>query len=45
LSQGRLFELVQAKPVADIPRSFADYEITVNEADLPTGVSLIRRVG
>ena len=41
----RLFERVQAKPVADIPRSFADYEITVNEADLPAGVSLIRRVG
>jgi len=40
-----LFERVQAKPVADIPRSFADYEITVNEANLPAGVSLIRRVG
>jgi len=40
-----LFERVQAKPVADIPRCFADYEITVNEANLPAGVSLIRRVG
>lgn len=41
----RLFERIQAEPVKDIPRSFADYKITVNDAGLPTGVTLIRRVG
>lgn len=40
-----LFERIQAEPVKDIPRSFADYKITVNDAGLPTGVTLIRRVG
>lgn len=40
-----LFERISAKPRSDIPRSFADFEVTVNDADLPTGVSLIRRVG
>jgi len=40
-----LFERISAKPLSDIPRSFADFEVTVNDADLPTGVSLIRRVG
>jgi len=45
LSQGRLFERIQAEPLKDIPRSFADYKITVNDAGLPAGVTLIRRVG
>lgn len=40
-----LFKRVSAKPVAEIPRNFEDYEVTVNEADMPAGVSLIRRVG
>ncbi len=40
-----LFERIKAKPVKDIPRGFADYEITVNDAGLPAGVTLIRRVG
>ena len=40
-----LFERVSAKPRSDIPRSFADFEVTVNDADLPAGVTLIRRVG
>ena len=40
-----LFERISAKPLSDIPRSFADFEVTVNDADLPAGVSLIRRVG
>jgi CRISPR-associated protein Csd2 len=40
-----LFKRISAKPVAEIPRNFEDYEVTVDEADMPGGVSLIRRVG
>ena len=40
-----LFERISARPRSDIPRSFADFEVTVNDASLPTGVTLIRRVG
>ncbi|MBA3996841.1 MAG: type I-C CRISPR-associated protein Cas7/Csd2 [Candidatus Accumulibacter sp.] len=35
---------IQRKAGIEVPRSFADYEVTVNEADLPAGVTLIRRV-
>jgi CRISPR-associated protein Csd2 len=40
-----LFKRISATPVAEIPRNFEDYEVTVDEADMPAGVSLIRRVG
>ena len=40
-----LFKRISAKPVAEIPRNFEDYAVTVDEADMPAGVSLIRRVG
>lgn len=40
-----LFDLVQARKVADVPRSFADYQVTVDEARVPSGVQLIRRLG
>lgn len=41
-----LFDRVQVKRRQEVavPRSFSDYEITVNEAGMPTGVTLIRRV-
>lgn len=39
-----LFERIQARKRVDIPRSFADYEVTVNDADLPSGVTLLRMV-
>lgn len=26
----------------DVPRNFSDYEVSVDQADMPTGVSLIR---
>ena len=41
-----LFDRVQVKrrDGVDVPRSFADYEVTVEESNLPAGVSLIRRV-
>lgn len=36
---------VQLKAGVAAPRSFSDYEVTVNDADLPGGVKLLRRVG
>jgi len=42
-----LFERIAIKRKAgiDVARSFADYDMTIDDADLPAGVSLIRRVG
>jgi CRISPR-associated protein Csd2 len=40
-----LFDLIQAKKKAEVPRNFTDYEVTVNEAALPAQVELIRKVG
>ncbi len=41
-----LFEriAIARKAGVEVPRSFGDYEVTVNQADLPAGVSLIKRV-
>ncbi|MDP2030272.1 MAG: type I-C CRISPR-associated protein Cas7/Csd2 [Thiobacillus sp.] len=41
-----LFERVQAKlkEGVTVPRNFTDYDLTVNEAALPSGVTLIRKV-
>lgn len=38
-----LFDRIQAVKKAEVPRSFADYAVTVNEADMPAGVSLLRK--
>lgn len=40
-----LFERISAKKKVEVPRGFEDYEVQVNEAGLPPGVQLIRRVG
>ena len=40
-----LFKRISAKAATEIPRRFEDYTVTVNDADMPAGVSLIRRVG
>lgn len=40
-----LFERIAVRKSAEVPRAFADYAVTVSEADLPAGVRLIRRVG
>jgi hypothetical protein len=29
----------------DVPRCFADYSVNVNETDLPSGITLLRKVG
>lgn len=42
----KLFDLVTVKKVSEAPpRSFADYEVTVNEAEIPEGIVLTRLVG
>jgi len=38
-----LFERVKAERKVDVPRSFADYDVTVDEAAMPAGVSLLRK--
>ena len=42
----KLFDLVECRRVdaATPPRSFADYEVSVNKADLPAGVELIEKL-
>ena len=42
-----LFEriTVAKKTGVQVPRAFSDYDVQVNDADLPQGVELIRRVG
>ena len=42
-----LFEriAIQRKEGVEVPRSFGDYLVRVDDANLPNGVSLIRRVG
>ncbi len=42
-----LFERVSIKLKDGVtaPRNFVDYELSVNEADMPSGVKLMRRVG
>lgn len=40
-----LFERIQPQKRADIPRSFADYDIKVDDSNLPAGVTLLRKVG
>lgn len=41
-----LFERIQPRMKSDVtvPRSFADYEVNVNETAMPSGVTLIQRV-
>ena len=41
----RLFDRIAARKKVDVPRGFGDYEVTIAESDLPTGVELQRRVG
>ena len=36
---------IKPKPGIDVPRSFDDYQVTVNETDLPEKITLVRKVG
>jgi CRISPR-associated protein Csd2 len=40
-----LFDLVQVRRRGELPRSFADYEVSIDAAAVPAGVKLIRRLG
>jgi len=42
----KLFNLVTItrKPEVEVPRSFADYDLTIEESAIPNGVTLIRRI-
>jgi CRISPR-associated protein Csd2 len=35
---------VKRKEGVDVPRSFADYQVTINDVGLPAGVTLIKRI-
>jgi CRISPR-associated protein Csd2 len=41
-----LFDMVKVvkKEAVDLVRSFADYDLTIDEAAIPSGVSLSRRI-
>lgn len=39
-----LLERIQVIKNTDVPRSFKDYDVTVNDADLPAGVTLLSKV-
>jgi CRISPR-associated protein Csd2 len=40
----KLFERIKVKKTADVPRSFSDYRVEVDESDMPAGVTLLRKV-
>ena len=42
----KLFDLVtvKKKDEVDVPRSYSDYEVTVDESAIPDGITLIRRI-
>jgi CRISPR-associated protein Csd2 len=40
-----LFDRIRVKRITDVPRGFSDYEVGVDDNDLPAGVRMIRRVG
>lgn len=42
---GKLFDRVKPKSKVEAPRSYADYEVSVDEDNLPEGVSLVRLLG
>ncbi len=38
-----LFERIKAEKNSEVPRSFADYTVRVDDADLPAGITLLRK--
>ncbi|MDD5375892.1 type I-C CRISPR-associated protein Cas7/Csd2 [Acidithiobacillus sp.] len=39
-----LFERIHVTRTADVPRSFAGYEVFVNDTEMPSGVTLLRKI-
>ena len=40
----KLFDAVQVKKTVDVPRRYQDYEVTVDEASIPEGVTCTRMI-
>ncbi|MDR2753614.1 MAG: type I-C CRISPR-associated protein Cas7/Csd2 [Oscillospiraceae bacterium] len=40
----QLFDRVRAEKTAPVPRQYSDYTVTVDDRDLPDGVSVVRKV-
>ncbi len=40
----KLFERIKIKKTVDVPRNFSDYAVEVDEANMPAGVTLLRKV-
>lgn len=40
----QLFDLISAQKRVEVPRSYTDYEVTIDESGLPSGVTLMRMV-
>jgi len=39
-----LFERIKATKKVDVPRSFSDYDVAVDESAMPSGVTLLRKI-
>ena len=40
-----LFDRITARKKVEVPRDFADYEVSIDESGLPPAVRLLRRLG
>ena len=40
----KLFDRIKATKKVDVPRNFSDYDVAVDESDMPAGVTLLRKV-
>lgn len=40
----KLFERIKVSKRVDVPRAFSDYDVVVDESDMPTGVTLLHKV-
>lgn len=42
----KLFDLVEVTKKSDVavPRSFSDYDVTIDDSAIPNGITLIRRI-
>ncbi|MFT3719141.1 type I-C CRISPR-associated protein Cas7/Csd2 [Pseudorhodoferax sp.] len=40
-----LFDRIQVRKTVEVPRAFSDYEVRIDEAGMPSNVTLLRKVG
>lgn len=43
-SAQELFDRIRVERQSDLPRSFADYRVTIDDSNMPEGVTLIREI-